>query len=350
MLKLAIAALLPHAGVAGGVRRFVELGNRFQRRGHDFRIYMRETRKPDWIACEVPVLPLHQLAERTHDIIACGDCGLLETMAAAPARKRVAMIIGERYAPKYRAFLDRHPGTLAVANSGRWSEYLPGIRAVAIPGGVNTEHFRPGPRGDGPFTINVVGRLDKRIEGIELVLDAYRKLKWNDARIRIVADRPSRLPIRYLFIRKRIHQVQGADQAKLLEYYRTSDVSVTMERTAGWSNPTAEAMACGIPAICTRFGTTDFADPATALVVPADDVGALVEALRHTREDPAAARARAAAALDRIRQFDWERVVDGLETLFRQSLHEGPGSILPVPNSVERSATSSERQSAGSRG
>jgi glycosyltransferase involved in cell wall biosynthesis len=316
--KLAIAALLPHAGLAGGVRRFVELGNRFQKRGHDFRIYMRETKSPDWIKCEVPVLPLEKLSERTHDVVMCGDCGLLETMAGAPAKKRVVMIIGERYAPKYRAFLDKHPDALAVANSGRWNEYLPGVKAIAIPGGVNTDQFRPGPRGDGPYTINVVGRLDKKLEAVGLVLDAFKKLNWKDARVRIVADRPSRLPIKYFLMRKRIEQVSGTDQAKLVDYYRASDVCVTMERTAGWSNPTAEAMACGIPAICTRNGTFDIADESTAIVVPVDDVGALVEALRRTREDPAAARARAAAALKRIKEFDWERVVEALESTFRR--------------------------------
>ncbi|MEK7468512.1 MAG: glycosyltransferase family 4 protein [Planctomycetota bacterium] len=316
--KLAIAALLPHAGLAGGVRRFVELGNRFQKRGHDFRIYMRETKKPDWLECDVPVLPLEKLSERTHDVVMCGDCGLLETMAAAPAKKRIVMIIGERYASKYRAFLERHPDALAVANSGRWNEYLPGVKAIAIPGGVNTAQFRPGPRGEGPFTINVVGRLDKKLEAVDLVLAAFKKLNWKDARVRIVADRPSRLPIRYFLLRKRIEQVSGTDQVKLVGYYQASDVSVTMERTAGWSNPTAEAMACGIPVICTRFGTTDFADETTALVVPVDDVAALVAALRKTREDPAAARARAAAALERIRKFDWEVVVEALTEVFRR--------------------------------
>ena len=48
---------------------------------------------------------------------------------------------------------------------------------------------------------------------------------------------------------------------------------------AGWSNPTAEAMACGVPVACTEAGTTDFAiDGETALVVGVGDHIALANA------------------------------------------------------------------------
>ena len=41
-----IAAILPHTLVFGGVRRYLELGNRFVTRGHTFDIYTLDGAAP----------------------------------------------------------------------------------------------------------------------------------------------------------------------------------------------------------------------------------------------------------------------------------------------------------------
>lgn len=322
---LSIRALLPHTRIAGGVRRFLELGNRFAARGHRYAIFKPDSTPPDWFECRFPFLPLDTLGAETYDVTMCGDTGLLGKLPEAPSRLRVLVAIGDRYAKRYREFLAEHPGTFVVGNSSAWTEYLPGAQGVSVPGGVNLQQFAPGPRREGPYTITVVGRVDKKREAIPVLLDAFRGLGWKDARIRVVTDEVVRVPLRYFFIRKRIEQVDGRDQKALVQYYRDSDVFVTMERTAGWSNPAAEAMACGVPVICTRFGTTDFADARTAIVVPTDDVGALSSALRSVREDPAAAKERVRAGLEKIREFDWERVADGMLRAFEERLAAGGG-------------------------
>ncbi len=58
-------------------------------------------------------------------------------------------------------------------------------------------------------------------------------------------------------------------QSKMAWLYSQADVFVSAERRAGWSNTTAEAMACRIPVVCTPSGTRDFAfHERTALVAP----------------------------------------------------------------------------------
>lgn len=333
---LTIRALLPHTRIAGGVRRFLELGNRLTARGHQYAVFKPDITPPGWFDCRFPFLPLDTVRAHPYDVTLCGDTGLLHLLPQAKSKLSVLVAIGDRYAKRYQEFLAENPNTLVIGNSSAWKEYLPGAKGVAIPGGVNLQHFTPGPRRDGPFTITVVGRVDKKREAIPVLLEAFKGLKWKDARIRVVTDEMARVPLKYFFIRKRIEQVDGRDQAALVQYYRDSDAFVTMERTAGWSNPAAEAMACGVPVICTKFGTTDFADATTAIVVPTDDVAALAAALKSVRENPAAAKARVQAGLERIKQFDWERVADGMLRVFEGCLSTAGGSFADAIERAQR--------------
>ena len=317
---LTIRTLLPHVRIAGGVRRFLELGNEFVKRGHEYSVFKPDTTPPDWFECRFPFRPIETLGDKPCDVTLCGDTGLLPVLATAPSRLRVLVAIGDRYATRYRDFLADNPETLVIGNSSAWTEYLPGARGVAVPGGVNLAQFTPGTRRPGPFTITAVGRVDKKREAIPVLLEAFRRLGWKDARIRVVTDETGRVPLKFFFMRGRIELVDGRDQKDLVQYYRDSDVMVTMERTAGWSNPAAEAMACGVPVVCTRYGTQDFADASTAIVVPVDDVHTLMKALREVREHPEAAKARVEEGLKRIRRFEWGRVAEGMLGVFEDAL------------------------------
>ncbi|MBI2923458.1 MAG: glycosyltransferase family 4 protein [Planctomycetes bacterium] len=325
---LTIRALLPHVQIAGGVRRFLELGNEFVRRGHHYAVFKPDVTPPDWFKSGFHFRPLDTLNAHPYDVTLCGDVGLLHLLANAPGKLRALVAIGDRYASKYQVFLRDHPDTLVIGNSSAWVEYLPGVKGVAIPGGVNLQQFQPGPRRPGPFTISVVGRIDKKREAIPVVLEAFRRLGWKDARVLAVTDEFKRLPWRFFSQRRRIEQVSGRDQDELVQHYRDSDVLVTMERTAGWSNPAAEAMACGVPVICTKCGTQDFADASTALVVPVDDVEALMGALRDVREKPAEAQVRVQEGLKRIRAYEWGRVAEGMLRVFEGFLAEAGGPML----------------------
>jgi glycosyltransferase involved in cell wall biosynthesis len=323
---LTIRALLPHTRVTGGVRRFLELGNRFKARGHHFVLFKPELTPPAWFDCRFPFLPLDTIRAHPYDVTLCGDAGLLHLLPQAKSKLRVLVATGDSHAGTYATFLAEHPNTLVIGNSGAWKEYLPAAKGVAIPGGVNLEQFSPRSRGDGPYTVTALGTLERNAR----LIDAVRELKWNDTRIRIVTNEISRVPLKYFWMRKRIEQVDGRNQEALVRLYRESDVFVTTESTAGWSNPAAEAMACGVPVICTRWGTTDFADASTAIVVPDGEALALAFALKSVRGDPAAAKARSAAGLERMKVFDWERVTDAMLRVFEGCIASAGGSFAEV--------------------
>lgn len=63
----------------------------------------------------------------------------------------------------------------------------------------------------------------------------------------------------YLIEEKRLVLTGNIFDNNLLSYYHNIDIVVSTENFAGWSNMGAEALACGIPLICTPHGIEAFA-------------------------------------------------------------------------------------------
>jgi rhamnosyl/mannosyltransferase len=84
-----------------------------------------------------------------------------------------------------------------------------------------------------------------------------------------------------------------------------------------------EAMASGLPCVCTALGTgTTYANQAgvTGLVVPPGDAEALAGAIRQLAGDGELRRRYGAAARERAtRLFSRERMLDGVEQVYRES-------------------------------
>ena len=67
---------------------------------------------------------------------------------------------------------------------------------------------------------------------------------------------------------------------------QSMDIALCPEEDAGWNNPAAEAMASGVPLICTEAGTIDFAfNQITAIVVPSRSPQLMADALQMLSSD-----------------------------------------------------------------
>ncbi|RPF72708.1 glycosyltransferase family 4 protein [Aurantiacibacter spongiae] len=101
----------------------------------------------------------------------------------------------------------------------------------------------------------------------------------------------------------------------------SADVFVLSSRFEGWGLVLSEAMAAGRPVIATDcdFGPADMiADPSQGLLVPDGDLDALAGAMERLCSDAALRERMGAAARQRMRAFDpdrvlamWEEVIDG---------------------------------------
>src|SRR5262245_2208 len=81
-----IALFLPHVGVFGGVRRFVELGNAWARGGHQPTLYHPGGEPPDWLPFGGEVKPLAEARSAESDFALCADAATFETFVAHRAR------------------------------------------------------------------------------------------------------------------------------------------------------------------------------------------------------------------------------------------------------------------------
>lgn len=151
-----------------------------------------------------------------------------------------------------------------------------------------------------------VGRVSRE-KGIDVFIDALASIQDRIIQAAILGDGPERTtesaraesiaPSRFLWL--------GSipDAAR---YFAAFDLFVLSSRTEGLPMVMLEAMAAGTPIVTANVGgIPDLLSPAEGMLVPPDDPNALAAAIRATLDDPAAAQARARAALLRQRtEFD----------------------------------------------
>lgn len=325
-----IAALLPHLEVFGGVRRYLELGNEFVRRGHAFTLFHPEGGPPAWFDFRGEILPFSRLKERSFDVGLCGEYSVLSRFDELAARTKYFYFVLEAH--KREREVAARKDLIFLGNSEgicRRMERKYGLACLRAPGGVNLDTFRvlvpPLPRPEGP-TVICYGRITKRRKGVPEAIRAVERLRREFPGIRLLlfdslvgADRRDPRPL----IRSRVPVEFHLDlpQDRMAELFARADIFLMAEHRAGWSNTTAEAMACGLPAVCTPSGTRDFAfDGRTALVAPLPLPFLLARRLRRLARDPKLRVRLAEAGRRKIAEFAWPVLAERLLALFAENL------------------------------
>src|SRR6476661_9355932 len=174
-----IGLFLPHVGVFGGVRRYVELGNEWTALGHAVTLYHPDGTPPAWLAFDGVTAPLAAAAGAPSDVAICGDAGTYAAFRAHAARQHLfyCVLDGEPGLPAALA----DPGVTLMANSGPLREQLERRsrrRVLDGVGGIRPERFHPdGSRRRGsPLRVLVNGRRSRAKKGTDLVLRALRGL------------------------------------------------------------------------------------------------------------------------------------------------------------------------------
>jgi sugar transferase (PEP-CTERM/EpsH1 system associated) len=142
---------------------------------------------------------------------------------------------------------------------------IPEDKLVFIPNGVDTNHFRPGrdlalrkewDLADDEFVVGTVGRLDP-IKNHEGLLAAVRSLNERGYKVRlvIVGDGPERAKIESLLSSSLPPKplLLGA-RTDIARIYKAFDLFVLNSFGEGMSNTLLEAMASGLPPVCTDVG------------------------------------------------------------------------------------------------
>ncbi|MGE5180397.1 MAG: glycosyltransferase [Bacteroidota bacterium] len=339
MERLRLAVALPHLGVYGGVRRFLELGRIWSERGHDVALATPpDPRAAPWLPFPGRLVPIDALTRERWDALITPDPALFEAIRLDGALR------------VFYAVLEKAPGAreawrsadLVLANSRGMARHLRrrGVHAVEAPGGVNLATFHPpkeearprSGRSDAPVCALVYGRLSRRRKGSLAAAQAVdRAARRAGVEVTLTLfdspppgepPPPERLPLSIPH-RWVIHP----SQETLVGLYGEADLFVSAERRAGWCNTAAEAMACGAAVVCTRSGAEDFAcHGETALVSRFPWTWTLARHVTALLRDPDRRARIAAGGRRRIQEFPWERTAATIEAALIERLRSAqPG-------------------------
>ena len=231
-----------------------------------------------------------------------------------------------------RAALDRLDRRIAVSDAciQALSPYFPGDWDV-VPNGIDCNLYRPltGPaeREPGPPRILFVGRFDPR-NALRDLLEATAILQreGREFRVQVIGDGPTRpmyeKKAKSLGIWDRIEWL-GLLNEERPHYYRQADVMAAPCVLASFGVVLLEALASGTPVVAAdNIGFRQvIRGDVPGRFVPPHDGGELAVGIGELLDDPARAaeisvQGRAAVA----REFDWPRVTDRIEEIYREVL------------------------------
>jgi len=226
-----VGTVLPHMLKFGGVRRFLEIGNRLAARGHEHLLAVKPGEAScDWMEYRGRIVGLDDLLQSS-DVLLVGDppCITKYVWGHFPKdRLYVYVIAGGEYFSQYDKFYGRCP--FLLCNRVFQTRYPKGI---LLEGAVNTQGFRR------TRSLRVGYQAGKgKSKGEALVRDALK-------------DIPGLQPV----------PIQGVVSDQVLRHvYEGLDYFVAWEQREGWSNMAAEALACGVPVVTNGRNVEPFRD------------------------------------------------------------------------------------------
>lgn len=202
---------------------------------------------------------------------------------------------------------------------------VPPAKVIQVPYGVDVEVFRPLQKPDNVFRVLSVGAQSVR-KGTAYLVRAFAELKLPHAELLTVGTVERQIrPV--LGSVKGVRSVRSVPQSALPEYYRQGSVFVLCSVEEGLAMVQAQAMACGLPIICTtNTGGADVVrDGVDGFVIPIRDVEALKEKLLYLYEHPDVCRAMGESALARVRGgYSWDDYGTGITAEYQAALtHAG---------------------------
>ena len=191
---------------------------------------------------------------------------------------------------------------------------------IVVPNGVDLDLFRSVPApAPGPFTIGFVGSL-KPWHGLEVLMEAFRALAGEEARLLIVGDGPQRGWMeQYAQEHRLASQVSfcgSVDKPRVPELLGRMDVAVAPypPREDFYFSPLKvfEYLAAGRAIVASRIGQLAelLEDGRTALLAEPGDARDLAQKIRRLRDDPALrGRLGRAAREEAFRRHGWDHRV-----------------------------------------
>ena len=181
----------------------------------------------------------------------------------------------------------------------------PSERLLCLPIGCDPRAFSPGTKRDTAFRVVACAGLS---EGVRYLLDALRDLDRDNVELVLLGGTDPQTRRLLAGYAGRLRVAGRAGQARTAEMLREGSVWVDASIDGGDGMTTMQALACGLPAICTvnSAGPDVVREGEDGFVVPARDAGALGVRLRELYDHPETLTRIARSTAERAGEFTWD--------------------------------------------
>jgi len=212
-------------------------------------------------------------------------------------------------------------------NDIRAAFQIPAQKLRVVPLGINTDFFYPLPDVDrSKDQLIVTMSADTPLKGLEYLLHAVASIRQKqNVKLTVIGEPKENGRIVQLVKQLDINEcvnfagrIRNEDFAR---YYAQATVAVVPSLYEGFGMPAGEAMACGVPVICTSGGALPEVVGDSGIVVPPADKEALEKAILFFLDSPENCRRFGVAGLERVKSsFTWSDTARRTVDVYREIL------------------------------
>ncbi|MFT7288511.1 MAG: glycosyltransferase involved in cell wall biosynthesis [Halieaceae bacterium] len=194
--------------------------------------------------------------------------------------------------------------------------------------GIDTAVFRPQEQiHRQPLRLMATASADAPLKGLRYLLKAYKTLLGDYPELELlVVGKPqpggnTEQLMETLGISERVQFVAGISTGTLVRHYAEATIVVVPSLYEGFGLPAGEAMACGVPVVCTDGGALPEVVGDAGVIVPAADETALASAIAALLEDRERRDALGIAGRQRmVDNFSWTGCAEEMVAYYRAVL------------------------------
>lgn len=203
------------------------------------------------------------------------------------------------------------------------SKGIPPEKIFCNPYGVDLTMFRPATKMDSVFRVVYVGQMSLQ-KGVHYLLEAFNALKLKNAELQLIGARTEEIKPYFEKYEGSFSFLGPKPQSELNHYYTQSSVFVLCSIQEGLAMVIAQAMASGLPVICTtNTGAEDLiSNGKEGFVIPIRDIESIKEKIVWMYENPEHALNMGAAAREKvINGFSWDDYGNRYHAFLKSKVH-----------------------------
>lgn len=197
-----------------------------------------------------------------------------------------------------------------------------------IPNGIDVKLFKPMPQiARDPLQLITTASSDQPLKGLSVLLRALASLRTEYPALRLLvigklkAAGMTERELQQLDLTSCVTFTTGLKSEEIVAHYAASAVAVVPSLYEGFGLPAGEAMACGVPLICSDGGALPEVVGQAACLVKAGDAEGLAAAIKNLLANPALRDSLGSAGrAHMVRQFSWKTVAQQMENFYRKIL------------------------------